>query len=83
MSLVRFETADTATHAQTGEGLTRIACAAGRSETGRPVGTCALRHDDGCANCGRTTEAGDCFSLDADTGSLSCAADGVAHRDEE
>ncbi|WP_136588581.1 hypothetical protein [Salinigranum halophilum] len=83
MPLVRFEAADTATHTQIGEGLTRVARATGRLETGHTLGTYVLRHDDGCADCGATTEAGDTFFLDIDAGDVYCATHGAARRAAE
>jgi hypothetical protein len=80
MSLIRFEAADTATHTQIGEGLTRVARATGRLETGHSVGKYALRHDDGCADCGRDLAAGDTFFLDTDTGDVYCETHGAARR---
>lgn len=83
MSLVRFEEADTATHTQVGEGLTRIARAIGRLEMGHSVGKYALRHDDGCADCGTLIESGDAFFVDTDTGDVYCDRHGSARREAE
>jgi hypothetical protein len=83
IALVRFETADTATHTRIGEGLTRIARDTGWLETGHPVGKYALRHDESCADCGRAVEADEAFSLDTESGALYCATDGAARRGEE
>ena len=83
MSLVRFEEADTATHTQIGEGLTRIARDTGRLETGHSLGKYVLRHDDGCADCGAHVEPGEAFFLDTDTGDLYCDGHGSARRGEE
>jgi hypothetical protein len=76
MKPIRFETADTDDYTQIGEGLTRIARATGRLETGHDVGKYALRHDDGCAVCGTAVAAGDAFFLDPETGDLRCADHG-------
>jgi hypothetical protein len=83
MSLIRFEAADTATHTQIGEGLTRVARATGRLETGHAVGKYAIRHDDGCADCGRTVQRGETFFLDTDAGDVYCAVHGAARRGDE
>jgi hypothetical protein len=83
MGLIRFEAADTVTHTQIGEGLTRVARAAGRLETGHEVGKYVLRHDDGCADCGAAVAAGEPFYLDADAGALYCERHGAARRETE
>jgi hypothetical protein len=77
---IRFETADSPEYTAIGEGLTRPARAAGRLETGRSVGKYALRHDDGCAVCGRPVETGQPFYLDPDAGEILCEDHGRERR---
>ena len=83
MRPIRFETADTDDYTAIGEGLTRVARAAGRLETGRDVGKYALRHDDGCAVCGDPVATGAEFYLDPETGDVLCAEHGRARRGDE
>jgi hypothetical protein len=83
MRPIRFEAADTDDYTQIGEGLTRVARAAGRLETGHAVGRYALRHDDGCTVCGERVSAGETFYLDPETGDLLCATHGRARRGED
>jgi hypothetical protein len=78
---IRFEAADSADYTAIGEGLTRLARAAGRLVVGRPEAKYALRHDDGCGVCGRAIAAGDAFYFDADEGTILCATHGRERRD--
>ncbi|KAB1192138.1 hypothetical protein GJR96_01245 [Haloferax sp. MBLA0076] len=82
MQPIRFEEADSTERTQIGEGLTRIAVAAGRLETGRAEGKYFLRHDDGCAVCGESVVAGSPFYLDAETGEILCETHGRERREE-
>lgn len=81
MRPIRFEEADSPERTQIGEGLTRVAVAAGRLETGREGGKYFLRHDDGCGVCGRPIEAGDAFYLDPDAGEILCDDHGRERRE--
>ncbi|WP_411965703.1 hypothetical protein [Haloferax sp. YSMS24] len=80
MQPIRFEEADSAERTQIGEGLTRVAVAAERLETGRSEGKYFLRHDDGCAVCGAAVVAGEPFYLDPDTGEILCENHGRERR---
>lgn len=80
MRPIRFEEADSAERTQIGEGLTRLAVAAERLETGRSEGKYVLRHDDGCAVCGTAVVAGEPFYLDPDTGEILCESHGRKRR---
>ena len=80
MQPIRFEAADSTDRTQIGEGLTRIAVAAGRLETGRSEGKYALKHDDGCAVCGESVVAGEPFYLDPDSGEILCETHGRERR---
>lgn len=82
MRPIRFEAADTADYTQIGEGLTRVARAAGRLETGHDVGKYVLRHDDGCGVCGAAVAEGDTFYLDPETGDVLCETHGDERRSE-
>ena len=82
MRPIRFEEADSPERTQIGEGLTRVAVAADRLETGRAEGKYFLRHDDGCAVCGDPVVAGDPFYLDPETGEILCERHGDARRAE-
>lgn len=83
MSVVKFETADTATETAIGEGLTRLARTAGRLRVDTSVGKYAVAHGDGCAVCDATVDAGDSFYLDADAGEILCAAHGRERRETD
>ncbi|WP_224447451.1 hypothetical protein [Haloprofundus salilacus] len=80
MPIIRFEAADTPERTQIGEGLTRPAVEAGRLETGRAEGKYFLRHDDGCAVCGRAIETGDAFYLGSEAGDVLCEEHGRERR---
>jgi hypothetical protein len=80
MRPIRFEAADTDDYTQIGEGLTRIARAAGRLAVESPVGRYALRHDDGCAVCSEPIGAGDAFYLAPESGELLCESHGRERR---
>ena len=82
MRPIRFEAADTAERTQIGEGLTEPAVKAGRLLTGGADGKYFLRHDDGCAVCGRSVEAGNPFYLDPDAGEILCEEHGAERRGE-
>lgn len=82
MRPIRFEEADSTERTQIGEGLTRIAVAAGRLETGRAEGKYFLRHDDGCAVCGEGVAAGSPFYFDPDSGEVLCERHGRERREE-
>ncbi|WP_224269823.1 hypothetical protein [Haloprofundus salinisoli] len=80
MTIIRFEAADSPERTQIGEGLTRPAVEAERLETGRAEGKYFLRHDDGCAVCGRAIETGDPFYLDSEAGEVLCEGHGRKRR---
>ncbi|MEZ3144668.1 hypothetical protein [Halobaculum sp. MBLA0143] len=82
MPVVRFEAADSPEETAIGEGLTRVARAAGRLRVDTSVGKYAVAHADGCGVCGAAVETGDSFYLDSDADEVLCDAHGRERREE-
>lgn len=83
MPVVEFRAADSREETAIGEGLTRLARAAGRLRVDTAVGKYAVAHDDGCGVCGAAVAAGDTFYLDSDAGEILCETHGRKRRGED
>jgi hypothetical protein len=81
--VVEFQAADSRTETAIGEGLTRLARAAGRLRVDTAVGKYAVAHGDGCGVCGAAVAAGDTFYLDSDAGEILCETHGRERRGED
>jgi hypothetical protein len=79
--VVKFEAADSADATAIGEGLTRLARAAGRLVVESSVGKYALDHSDGCGVCTVKIEPGTTFYLDSDAGEVLCETHGRERRE--